>query len=257
MTKRICYIFAILSIVLLSLSLQSITPVLGLNATITDPENDVYRVKYVIVTPFGYGTSPNPAQQGDYHDEIDIVKFEINGQNMNLTFAGNIADWQSTGVYDTIAMMLLYPNFDMDLFPEEPQYPYYVAYYQNHSIYGPDYKLVFVHNIDNETSLYWEGVGWTDDQGSSANIGSASGKSIIANVPPGAYTIPDNVTYIVASEHDEYLGGSEGIAYLDVAPNEYEPWPDAAEDEIPSYNLIIMVGVLVGICLIIIKKKIK
>ena len=264
MSKRIYYKFAVLSIVLLSLTLQTFTLVVGLNVIITDPENDVYRVKYesiIFMSPptFGYVPAPSSAQdagRGDYHDEIDIVKFEINGQTMNLTFAGNINDWQMTGIYVTIAMMLLFPDFDMALYKQgKQQYPFYVAYYQNHSHFGPDYKLVFIHQIDNETSECWDGAGWTDTQILAASIGSASGKSIIANVPPGAYTIPDNVTYIAASEHDEYLGGGESMAYLDIAPNEYELW-SVSKDEIPSYNLFIVLGVLFGISLIIIKKQI-
>ena len=139
----------------------------------------------------------------------------------------------------------------------DEQYPKYAASYKNQTVTGPDYVLYFTKAVgpEVEDSLYWDGVGWTTTISLSANIGSASGKSIIANVPLGAYTIPDNVSYLAWAVHDTF--GGERITFIDVAPDEYSLWcvPDSAA--IPSYNIFIVVGLLFGISMFIARKHIK
>jgi len=257
-----------LSFILISLSLQNFTFVTGIPVIIPDPENDVYRIHYEqTIILFGVTPAPNIGQvvnppsnidikKGDYHDEVDIVRLKIDGQNLNLTFAGNINDWVSDADHETSAIIFLYPDFNMEIYKQgDQQYPRYVAFYQNQSEYGPDYKFVFINEINNETWWVWDGSGWTLSNGLSANIGSASGKSIIANVPSGAYTIPDNITYFAVAEHDNYLGGGEAIAYLDIAPNDYALW--SVSETIPSYNIFIVVGLLFGLSMVIARKYIK
>ena len=249
MSKRVYYMFTILSIILLSLTLQSITPVLGLNVIITDPENDVYRLH---VTP-----SSQDVSKGDYHDEIDIVKLEINGQFVNLTFAGNIADWESNDSVQTEAEIMLHENFTGSYMESLMIYPYYLIYYDNWTNFELGYRVFFVLKIeDSPWRLFWNGSEWVADEDEAMDIGSASDKSIVANVPPGAFVIPDNITYIAASGCNEAIGMYEMIGYSDIAPNKYDPLASNG-GEIPSYNLFIVVGFLVGVCLIIIRKQIK
>ena len=250
MSKRIYYIFAILSILFLSLTFQTFTPAVCLYASVDDAENDVY---YVSLTAEGENI-----KKGNYHDEIDIVKFEINNQNLNLTFAGNINDWEGAGDVKTGAIMVLHPNFDMELYKEgNMTYPYYAIYYDNWS-QSLGYRVIFAHvyeYLGDEDREFWnETAGWVSNNTLALDIGSASDKSIIANVPPEAYNITNNTTYIAQSIHIKY-SPSEIKYYIDIAPEEYMLLEET-EEVIPSYNLFIIVGVLVGISLIIIKKQI-
>ena len=61
----------------------------GINATISDTEDDVLR----------QCTSGDTT--GDFHDEIDIIKLTVAGKNVNLTVAGNLGQWNSS-YYGTI-----------------------------------------------------------------------------------------------------------------------------------------------------------
>ena len=243
MSKRIHYIYAVLSIVLLSLTLQTFTPVLGLNAIETDPENDVYRIHVI-------GSSQD-ISKGDYRDEIDIVKLEINGQAINLTFAGNMTDWQSNDTIETIAIVILHPDFKG---LDEVSYPYYEIYYDNWTDYGLGYKVFLTYETEFDTE-YWDGSEWVDHENDAMEVGSASDKSITADVSTDALNITDDLTFIAQSMCVEKIGDDEAMGYIDIAPNKYDPF--ASEDQIPSYNLFIVVGVLFGITLIIIKKQIK
>jgi len=243
MSKRIHYIFAVLSIVLLSLTLQTFTPVLGLNAIETDPENDVYRIHAT--------ESSQDISKGDYHDEIDIVKLEVNGQNINLTFAGNMVDWQSNDSFYTQAIIILHPDFKS---LEDMTYPFYALIYDNFSSYGLGFKVFFTNQTEFDDEEYWDGSGWIGSPSSAIEVGNASEKSITAYVPPAAYTIPDDITFLAEALILEEIGYYEAFAYADIAPNKYDPF--ASEDKIPSYNLFIVVGLLFGISLIIIKKQI-
>lgn len=250
MSKKIYYSLAFLSILLLSLTQQTFTPVVGLNTYVDDAENDVY---YVSVTADG-----ESIKKGDYHDEIDIVKFKINAQNLNLTFAGNINDWEGVGDVATGAIMVLHPNFDMEIYKEgNMTYPYYAVYYDNWS-QSLGYRVIFAYvyeYLGDEDSEFWNGSGWVMGEDDALPIGTASGKSIIADVPPEAYNITNNTTYIAQSIHIKY-SPNEIKAYIDIAPEEYMLLEET-EELIPGYNLFIVVGVLVGISLIIIKKQVK
>ena len=245
MSKRIYYIFAVLSIVLLSLTLQTFTPVLGLNAIETDPENDVYRIHMT--------ESSQDISKGDYHDEIDIVKLEINGQTVNLTFAGNITDWQYSDSIETRAIIVLHEDFTS---LEDMTYPYYAILYDNWTYYALGYRVFLTYETEFDTD-YWDGSGWAATEDLAVEVGSASDKSIVANVSSGAFIIPDNITFLAQALRIEFIGifpEEEVILYTDIAPNKYDPL--ASEDKIPSYNLFIVVGLLFGISLIIIKKQI-
>ncbi len=253
MSKRIYYIFAILSILFLSLTVQTFTPVVGIYMSVDDPENDVYYIHYNIID------GDYDMTKGDYHDEIDIVKLNITGQFFNLTFAGDMADWVvGTGPY-MAALIMLHPDFQG--FDQEPTYPYYSILYENHSVTGQldeylGYHVFFTYVIDQYTEQYWNATtGWVSTTALASDIGSASDKSIIADVPTN-YTIPDDIDIIATSVHSELLFyTNEVFEYIDIAPNKYDPF--ASEDKIPSYNLFIVVGLLFGISLIIIKKQIK
>ncbi|MFX1314757.1 MAG: hypothetical protein ACFE9T_02765 [Promethearchaeota archaeon] len=250
MPKKICYSFAFLSILFLSLIMQTFTPVVGFNVTVDDAENDVY---YVSVTADG-----EKVKKGNYHDEIDIIKLEINDQNINLTFAGNINDWQGVGDVETGAIIVLHPNFDMELYKKgNMTYPYYAIYYDNWS-QSLGYRVIFayVHEyLGDEEKEFWNDLGWVTSEEDASPIGTTSDKSIIANVPPKAFNTTNSTTYIAQSVHIKYYS-NEIKAYIDMAPEEYMLLKET-EEIIPSYNLFIIIGVLIGSSLIIVRKYFK
>lgn len=257
MSKRIHYVLAILSILLVSLTVQTLTPVVGLNLSVDDPENDVFRA-YVNIDEMSQELS-----RGNFHDEIDIVKLNVSNQIFNLTFAGYINDWVSNGYADTSAQIILHPDFNMTLYIQgNITYPYYSILYQNFtSSFFPytslGFHAFFIYVIDIETIVFWnETAGWVSDESYAEDIGYVSDKSIIADVPLGAYDIPDNVTCIAMTTYAEQLSMVEFLLYGDIAPNEYDLYP-SEDDVIPSYNVFILVGLLFGISLIIIRKHIK
>jgi hypothetical protein len=84
MLKRKIIMLGIFSIILFCSIIYFLTGVQGLNYTVTDPEDDVLQ-------------DCNTAEvTGDYHDEIDIVELTVAGQYVNLTVAGNLANWNSS-----------------------------------------------------------------------------------------------------------------------------------------------------------------
>ena len=56
----------------------------GVDFTISDVEDDVLR------------DCPTEEDTGDYHDEIDIIELIVAGRTINLTVAGNLANWNSS-----------------------------------------------------------------------------------------------------------------------------------------------------------------
>ncbi|MFX1322884.1 MAG: hypothetical protein ACFFAQ_14700 [Promethearchaeota archaeon] len=253
MSKKSYYLFAVLSIVLLSLTFQTFTPVVGIYMSVDDPENDVH---YIHIIGDDYDQT-----KGDFHDEIDIVKLNISEQFFNLTFAGNMADWVvGTGPY-MAALIILHPDFQG--FNQEPTYPYYSILYENHSVTGQydeylGYHVFFTYVIGEYNQLYWNATtGWVSSTALASDIGSASGKSIIADVPTNAYIIPDDIDIIAMSVYSEFLFFTDELfEYIDIAPNKYDPFASDGGG-IPSYNLFIIVSILLGISLIIIKKQFK
>ncbi|MFX1409886.1 MAG: hypothetical protein ACFFA6_06015, partial [Promethearchaeota archaeon] len=160
-----------------------------------------------------YTQSSQELSKGDYHDEIDIVKLEINGQTMNLTFAGNIADWESNDVFQTEAQIMCHENFTGSYLESLAVYPYYLIYYDNWTQHELGYNVFFVQKIEGSPwMLFWNGSDWVEDDREAMVIGSASDKSIIASVPPGALVIQESLTIIAASGCNEAIGMYEMIA---------------------------------------------
>ena len=137
--------------------------------------------------------------QGDFHDEIDIVGLDVTGQHFNLTFAADMSNWNHTHS----AIIILHPDFKG--LEQEPTYPYYTVLYQNHSMFGYeglDFHVFFTYVTGPSTEQYWnETTGWVSSAFSASDIGYASDKSIIADVPTEAYTIPDDIDCIAVSTY--------------------------------------------------------
>ncbi|MFX1417358.1 MAG: hypothetical protein ACFE9N_00410 [Promethearchaeota archaeon] len=226
------------------LLIQSFSPVNGLIEAKIDPENDVY-----------YFHNQN-VQQGDFHDEIDIVSLEINGQNLNLSLAGNINGWVNNDTVDYIAHILLVENFEIDSYKQgELPYPYYIIRYVSLPYYYSGFKVLLYKMIGFLDFLFWTGSGWSTNPDLAQEIGSISANSIIANVPIGAYTIAEDITFFAIIEH--MIFGSDTIYYMDIIPNEYSLWSVSVPESILSYNIFILTGLLFGISIIIIKNMMK
>ncbi len=253
MTKKNYSLLIFFWIVLLFFTFQNIPLVKGLDATIFDSENDVFLIV------------DDSVIQGDYHDEIDIVKLEFHGQDINLTFAGNTSDWKfsfvnENNIIDTVIFIMFYENFDMS--SDAMIFPDYYVYCRNWT--GLGFEIFFINIIVeiNDDDIFfpefyfWTGVNWSEGQDQGQNIGLLSDKSMLASISIDAYLIPDNLTYIATSMIMEIKDLNDVVLYLDIAPEKYAPF-DTSNGSVPSYELFIFICAMIGISLIIIRKAIR
>ena len=236
--KRKFYFITILSILLFLLTFQSMGLVTARTESFTDPEDDVWRFHH---QGFDY-------KKGDYHDEIDITSIAMVDNYFNATFAAN---FEGPDIY-----------CDFDLFehydPDNETLEYGISA-QNSSAGGIS-GVFFVHYVlSGVPDLYfvevWTGTGWTFNILDGLNIGNMTGNLVEGTVPPAAWTVPDNVTWYV----DTIAGNADvdEILYADIAPDEYAQFPTGGDDAIPGYDLFIFIGVLFGISIYIVIKRIK
>lgn len=253
MTKKNYSLLIFFWIVLLFFTFQNIPLVKGLDATIFDSENDVFLIV------------DDSVIQGDYHDEIDIVKLEFHGQEINLTFAGNTSDWKfsfadENNIIDTLIVIMFYENFDMS--SGDMIFPDYYVYCRNWT--GLGFEIFFINItveiIDDDILFprfyFWTGENWSEEQDQGQDIGLISDKSMLASIPTEAYIIPDNLTYIAISMIMETKDFNDVVLYLDIASEEYAPF-DTSNGSIPSYELFFFIYAMIGISLIIIRKAIR
>ncbi len=248
MIKRKYSILMVLSIILISLSLQSIIFVSGTKDTITDPENDVYK-DFV-----------NPS---DYFDEIDIVKFEvedqIGNQIINLTVAGNLSDW---GGYITPAYKLgevfLFENLDYDYYKANQNftYPYYKVSYQNWTG-SINFDVFFIRYLTySSVREYWTGAGYSTDKNFAESIGNGSGSVITANISKTDFEINATTTYFARTwvTTQKLVGETIFIHfYYDYAPDHFNPYK--LPGGIPGYEIGIFISSMIGLSIIIIIKQ--
>lgn len=250
MLKRKYSILMVLGIILISLSFQNLTFVTGIDISITDPEDDVYKDLFY---------------PGDYFDEIDIIKLEVNGQITNLTVAGYLSDWEGDYYSEQKrAQVMIFEDFDMDLYKKTGNYsyPYYSVDYQNWTITFDELKVFFIKHIDEYYSHdeYWTGSGYSPNEIDAQSIGYGSGSSIIGNVSNTDYIIPDNATIfaITTCVTLELIEDTIYIHfYFDFAPDEFNPFKTGDGDKIPGYNLWIVAAAMIGISIYIVIKRMK
>ena len=233
--KRKFYFITILSILLFLLTFQSMGIVTARTESFTDPEDDVYRID---VQHMDY-------KKGDYHDEIDITSIAMVDNYFNATFAANFEG------PDIECTFYLFEHYD----PDNETLEYGVSAVNSSAGFSGVY---FEHYIPSGIIYFvevWTGTGWTFNILDGLNIGSMTGNLVEGTVPPAAWTVPDNVTWYVVSNAGNPL--VDVILYADIAPNEYEPFPTGGDDAIPGYDLFIFIGVLFGISIYIVIKRIK
>ena len=179
---------------------------LGLTIEVNDAENDVYYVKQDFELTI---------KKTSLHDEIDIKTLSIEGQNVNLTFYGNISSWVTTENVTTAAVIALSNDFDWDYYNANLSLPlpYYAIHYVSLPSIGYEVCLVYFQNDQEVPILFWNGTAFTSNKTDAISIGYTTQKSIVAFVPAGIFTILDNSTYIAQSAYVEFLNG---ILYTDI-----------------------------------------
>jgi hypothetical protein len=226
----------------------------GLTIEVNDAENDVYFTQTGMFT----------VSKTSLHDEIDIKTLSIDGQDINLTFYGDISDWINTENITTGTLVGLYEDFDWEYFETNKQtpFPYYAIQYTNWTTYyysppsvGYDVFLVY---YDNKSAfpMFWNGSTFISDETDAMSIGYVTQKSIVTTVPLGGFEILDNTTYVAQSIFIETFGFLEMDIYTDLAPEKFNPFRKS-ESKIPSYNIPIFIISILGITIILMKLQIK
>lgn len=233
--KRKFYFITILSILLFLLTFQSMGIVTARTESFTDPENDVYRIDMQTLS----------FKKGDYHDEIDITSIAMVDNYFNATFAANFEgpDIQCT--------FYLFENYD----PKNETHEYGI-FAENSSVGGSG--VWFVHYVGTGIVQFlevWTGDGWSFNFNDGSPVGTMTSNLVEGTVPPAAWTVPDNVTWYVATTAGNPL--VEVILYSDFAPDEFFPFPTGDDDAIPGYDLFIFIGALFGISIYVVIKRIK
>ncbi|MFX1321633.1 MAG: hypothetical protein ACFFAQ_08315 [Promethearchaeota archaeon] len=225
--------------ILVFFSVLNFLPVVnGYDYIFTDVEDDVYR----------YCESTDQTVVGDYHDEIDIVKLNVTGKYASFTVAGDLGDWN--GSYWAALI------FSSQFIPWEGplnfawRVPYYYIDFDSPSFVSLErgYSLGegdFAYEV-------WNGTAWEDEiTGTAANIlNESSQHSIIAYIPDAVEEIPSNMKcllYIKCWEPPSY-----DCTYADFAP----ALPTAGGGgNIPGYNLFILFCVMIGISILLVRRR--
>lgn len=229
--RKTCHLL-ILSSLLFLFGLQSLSLVTGKEESFSDPENDVYR----------FNTSTMAYEKGDYRDNIDIINTAINDQYGNVTFATEF-----TGS----CLVYLYANYD----PKNVTHEYGISA----DNFTGFYDVFFIHFIPIGgpfyTTEFWTGIGWAANELSAISIGNVSGNFIEGTVPLSAWTVPENVTWYAVSTAGNLL--EDAYIYADFAPEKYNPYKKDSKDTIPSYDLLIIAGTIIGVSFFILKRLMK
>jgi len=239
MKKNTYLILSCLTILSFIITLQAIPLVNCLTTTINDGQNDVVMMRGFF-----------PSDQGNYLDEIDIVKLDIDGQEFNLTLGGDL---------ESISFM--HSWIEVTIFICE-------TYNSSKSLWDQwQYGITYYPYTDYIVELYWfEPIpsgyhhwGWDDDASQFDDntaladpVGSISGNIISAYVPEKALNISDTFTFIVETQYG-YISNTSW--YYDCMPDQYAEYNYVGG--IPGYGIFIMLGAIFGITAIIIKKRLK
>ena len=235
------------------LFLQNCNLAIGLTTQINDAENDVYFLN----------SADYSIKKTSLHDEIDIKTLSINGQNINLTFYGNVSTWYETENITNGAIIALYDDFDWDYYKTNRTvpFPYYGIQYRNWSFYlgglpSMDFDVYLSYFQDEYNEFFWNGTHFVEDLDEAISIGYATEKSIVATVPSDGFEILDNCTILTQSIYSEIFGFFEVQIYTDIAPEKFNLFI-TSESSIPGFDILIFICTILGITLIIMKKQMK
>ncbi len=205
--------------------------------THTDPEDDVLRLD-----PY----NPFSMQWGDFMDGIDILEFKVDGNNFNITFVGN------SGEGMTYQILFFIGEYN----PLTTTMADYAIMYMNWSQLGL-FNGLFVKFITEITMEVWNGTEWTADITNGTSVGSITGKTFSATVPPSALNITSSTTYFAGSIYMDIYDLT--YIYMDYCPNDFSPYQQNSGSEetlgVPGYDLFILFGSLLSVSILLIKKR--
>jgi hypothetical protein len=251
MKKINYYSLSFLSILILFLAFQNVVLVTALTETKTDSVNDVYLFPHSYIMP---------TKQGDFLDEIDIIQYSINGQDINITFEGDIEAISVNNTWITVNLFL-FETFD----PKNDTWNQlqYSVFYENFTGYFTAY-FVFNEptsyldgNVLGYLHLFWDGDSFEHNVLTAISIGNASGNSIAVEIPLNAFNVSKAVASYVESQYGNFLDPRYENWYMDYCPNAFSEYSVHGGRGIPSYNVFIFILSIIGISLILLKKQIK
>ena len=236
MKKNKYLILSCITILSFIITLQAIPLVNCLTTTINDGQNDVVEMTGIF-----------PSGKGDFVNEIDIVKLDIDGQEFNLTLGGDLESisFNYSWIEVTIYIFETY-NTSKSAWDQRQ---YAIMYYPY-----TDFEVELTkwipfnggYNIDS-----WNG---NDFNGVPVPIGGISGNVISAYVPEKALNISDTFTFIVETFYGNWMQNQSW--YYDCMPDQYAEY-NYLGGGIPGYGIFIMLGAIFGVTSILIKKRLK
>ncbi|MFX0043881.1 MAG: hypothetical protein ACFE8L_13295, partial [Candidatus Hodarchaeota archaeon] len=220
---------------LILFSVISILPVVnGYDYIFDDAEDDVYQ----------YCTDTEETVIGDYHDEIDIVNLNITGKHASFTVAGNISDWN---IYHWFYLV-----FSENFRPSGPLFFIWTVPYYELEIESSFISLERAY-ISGETLFHeeWNGTHWENSSTATpANIlNEVSQHSISAYIPDVVEEIPSSMKCLLYAGFNGYP-----CSYADYAPARPT---SGGGDEIPGYNIFLLIGSMIGVAFFLLRKKYK
>ena len=232
MHKRKLIILTIFTIGVFCSITSSLPIVHAINYTTSDVEDDVLK-------------GCDPRDTGDYYDEIDIVNLNVAGRNINITVAGNFTSWGSShsGSITFSPSIQVSPQNSL-IFSS----PWYAVDFENKS--GPiEATLERGRTLDgNPVYEEWNGIGW-ENQSTATPVNivlDVTEHSVICYIPDAVEEIPSNMK-VIAKTHLWILSPTI-CTFSDITPL---PAPPSG---VPSYNLFILIGTMIGVSIIIIRK---
>ena len=254
MIRKKLYALSFLSFLLILLTLQNLPRVIGLTETKNDPVNDVYYFPH---------NSIIPTNKSDYKDGIDIIRLDLDGQYVNVTFEGSLEalsvadEWLECSIF-------FYETYD-PLIDSYDQRQYSVTYKSippdslNYNVYFIYWEPNFGYSLK-----YWNGTSFEYNAFAGISIGNVTGNLLTAEIPPLAFTVLDNVTYYVESQWGNLMDPKYTSWHADCCPDAFSDYlepsdgdGDGGDDAIPGYDMLILIGAIIGISIILLKKRSK
>lgn len=233
MIKRNCYLIIYLFLLPLFLIFHNIPSVGGIKEEIYDTADDIYRFE-----------NNKLKDQGDFKDDIDIIKLELDGQFVKISFTANLLSAELT------CTIYFFSHYD----PYNISYEYGI-FYANYSFFSQNESLrvFFIKFIGGlQTKQYWSGIDWSYNISQGESIGSVLNNTISGTIPLQAWEIPNNVTFYAISTSGD--PSTDKYVYADVAPNEYSPYK-LPSNKVLGYELSILFSCIICISFITLWKK--
>ncbi|MBN1216267.1 MAG: hypothetical protein JXA99_12610 [Candidatus Lokiarchaeota archaeon] len=190
--------------------------------------------------------SINKKSYSSEYDYLDIIEISINGQIINITFLGDLADFG-----DNCSLRLsFYEFFDLNSFlnlTDPYQYPFYDLYFG----YTADIFGSLMYRLNDSETMYWNGTDFESEYHSITSNFTITQYSIIYEISIFAFNLSD-ITIFYAQSH--YYNSTHSMA--DFAPEIYNWWiyDRSSRFTIPSYELFSLIGAICIVSIVLINK---